>query len=188
MIVFGTVGIIGTATPDAWNSDVDMTKDATDEQIWSIPSMTLIDGEAKFRAENAWAVNWGATGWPSGTGTQDGPNIPVIGGTYKITLNAASGEYSFAEPSSTINLLNSTSISIAPNPVKDVLNIRITAEELKGDMQLIIFNSLGAQVLTQSINIQDNASVNVAKLLPGNYLVNLSNGKFIVGKKIVVVK
>jgi hypothetical protein len=84
--------------------------------------------------------------------------------------------------------LTSNSINIAPNPVKDVLNIQISAEELKGDAHIIIFNSLGAQVLSQNLTIQDVASVNVAQLVPGNYFVHLSNGKFMVGKCIVVVK
>lgn len=188
LIIYSTVGIIGTATPDGWNSDVDMTKDLLDESFWYINSMDLIDGEAKFRAEDAWAVNWGSIDFPAGIGTQDGPNIPVIGGTYKITLNAATGEYAFADPSSTIDILKSNSISIAPNPVKDVLNIRISAEELQGDVRVVIFNNLGAQVLSQNLNIQDLGKINVSQLVPGKYLVHISNGKFIVGKPIVIVR
>jgi starch-binding outer membrane protein SusE/F len=187
--VYSTIGLIGPATPvGSWDADVDMTKDLTDESFWYINSIDLTDGEAKFRAENAWAVNWGLAQWPAGVGTQDGPNIPITAGTYKITLNSASGEYAFTTPGSTLNLLTSNSIIIAPNPVKDVLNIQISAEEMKGDAHIIIFNSLGAQVLSQNLTIQDVASVNVAQLVPGNYFVHLSNGKFMVGKCIMVVK
>ncbi len=188
LVIFGTVGIIGTALPDGWNSDVDMTKDAMDESFWFINSIDLATGEAKFRAENAWAVNWGLAQWPSGVGTQDGPNIPVTGGTYRITLNSATGEYAFTLPSSTVNLLSANVVSVSPNPAKDFLNINISAAELQGDVRVIIFNSLGAQVMVQNLNIQENAQIDVSRLVPGNYIVHIANNKFVVGKKIVVVK
>ena len=186
--IYGTVGIIGTATPDGWNSDVDMTRDLVDESFWYMNSMDLIAGEAKFRAENAWAVNWGAVDFPTGTGTQDGPNIPITAGTYRITLNSATGEYAFGDPSSTVDLLKSNSVSIVPNPVKDILNIQISAAELQGDLKVIIFNSLGAQVLSQQVTVQDLASIDVKNLAPGNYFVHIANSKFMVGKAIVIVK
>lgn len=53
-------------------------------------------GDCKFRFNHDWAVNWGDTAFPSGTGTQNGPNIPAIAGTYDITFNQTTGEYSFS--------------------------------------------------------------------------------------------
>ena len=187
--IYGTVGIIGTATPLAsWDTDVDMTKDLVDESFWYINSIDMLDGEAKFRAEDAWAVNWGAATFPTGTGTQDGVNIPVVAGTYRVTLNSATGEYAFGAPSSTIDLLKSNSVRIAPNPVKDILNIEISAEELQGDVNVIIFNSLGARVLSQNLTVQNLASIDVKHLVPGNYFVHIANRQFAVGKAIVIVK
>jgi starch-binding outer membrane protein SusE/F len=188
LIIFSTVGIIGTATPGLWAEDTDMTKDAVDESFWFMNAMDLVDGEAKFRAENAWAVNWGLASWPSGIGTQDGPNIPVTAGTYRITLNAATGEYAFSDPTSTTNLLDANSISIAPNPAKDVLNITVTAQEMKGDVRVILFNQLGQQVLTTNLNIQDKATLQVGSVQPGVYTLHMTNGKSIVGKQVVIVK
>ncbi len=187
--IYTTVGLVGTATPLAsWDTDVDMTKDLADESFWYINTIDMLDGEAKFRAEDAWAVNWGIAQFPSGTGTQDGPNIPVVAGTYRVTLNSASGDYAFTDPSSTVDLLKSNSVVIAPNPVKDVLNIQISAEELQGDLNVIIFNSLGARVLSQNMTIQNQGSIDVKNLLPGNYIVHIANGKYMVGKAIVIVK
>ena len=186
--IYGTVGLIGTATPDGWNSDVDMTKDAVDESFWFINSIDLVTGEAKFRAENAWVINWGLGQWPSGVGTQDGPNIPVTGGTYRVSLNSASGEYAFTAPASTVNLLSANTVVIAPNPAKDILNINISAAELQGDVQVVIFNSLGAQVMVQNLNIQQSAQIDVSRLVPGHYIVHIANSKFVVGKKVVIVK
>jgi hypothetical protein len=92
----------------SWDVDVELTKDAADENLWKLASVDLVDGEIKFRAEHAWTVNWGSTDWPTGVGTQDGPNIPSSAGTYGVTLNSASGEYAFGDP---IDIYNRTSQS-----------------------------------------------------------------------------
>jgi starch-binding outer membrane protein SusE/F len=190
LVVFSTVGLIGPATPLAsWDADVDMTKDAADEFFWTIPSIDLTDGEAKFRAEDLWAVNWGLAAWPSGIGKQDGPNIPITAGTYKVTLNTATGDYSFLAPgSSTQNVLKNNIIALSPNPAKDVLNIAISEESLRGEVRVTIYNNLGMQVQSQMMFIGENANINVADLTAGNYLVQLSNSKYTVGKSVVIVK
>ena len=58
------------------------------DENWEL-TLDLVPGEAKFRADNAWGTNWGAADYPSGTGVQDGDNIPIAeGGTYKIHQGA----------------------------------------------------------------------------------------------------
>lgn len=94
---FASVGIIGSATPGGWDSDTDMTRDSGNPAIWVINSIVLTNGEAKFRANDAWTVNWGGNTFPNGTGTQDGPNIPVVAGTYKVTINITNGAYTFVK-------------------------------------------------------------------------------------------
>lgn len=89
---FTTVGIIGDATPGGWDSDTDLAQDATDVHIWAGP-VTLVDGEAKFRADDDWAVNWGEVGYPSGFGAINGPNIPVLAGSYTARIHDVTGEY-----------------------------------------------------------------------------------------------
>ncbi|HRI59848.1 MAG TPA: SusF/SusE family outer membrane protein [Saprospiraceae bacterium] len=86
------IGIIGSATPDGWNSDVDMPE--VSPGVYELV-IALVAGEAKFRADNAWTANWGANTFPSGIGTQDGPNIPVAAGTWKVRFEFPSGAYSF---------------------------------------------------------------------------------------------
>ena len=92
---YGSVGIIGDATPDGWDSDTDMTPLANAPWVYVIDEITLVAGAAKFREDDDWAVNWGATDFPNGTGVQGGDNIPITPGDYKVTLNAATGEYWF---------------------------------------------------------------------------------------------
>ena len=89
-----TIGIIGDATPGGWGDDTNMTTDGTDPGLQTI-TITLTGGAAKFRANDSWDFNWGAATFPSGTGTYNGDNIPITAGTYTITFNVNTGQYSF---------------------------------------------------------------------------------------------
>lgn len=91
---FTTVGIIGTATANGWDSDTDLVKNPANPYKYSA-KLTLTEGEGKFRANDAWDVNWGASGFPAGTGAYGGANIPVQAGTYFVSFNSATGEYYF---------------------------------------------------------------------------------------------
>ncbi len=91
---FETVGIIGSATPGGWGASTAMTQGVANPGLYTI-TVDLVDGEAKFRANNAWTINWGGAAFPNGTGTQDGPNIPVTEGNYKVTLDITTGAYKF---------------------------------------------------------------------------------------------
>ncbi len=189
LVIFSTVGIVGPACPTAsWDTDFDLSKDAVDEQLWSLPSVTMTDGECKFRAEDMWTVNWGLASWPAGIGVQAGANIPVTGGTYKVTLRTDTGEYAFTEPSSTTNLLDGNAVRIMPNPATDILVINVETKELQGDAQVILFNQVGQRVKTLNLNLQNSTTINVADVVPGTYMLHISNGKYIVGKSVVIAR
>lgn len=89
-----TIGIIGSATPGGWDTDTNMDTDAANPAIVKL-TLDLKAGEAKFRANDAWTYNWGAKGFPTGTGTPGGDNIPVTAGRYTVTFNVNTGAYSF---------------------------------------------------------------------------------------------
>lgn len=76
------VGIIGSATPNGWNSDQAMTYNAT-EKCWEIKGITLTAGEMKFRANNDWVLDWGGSLTDI---TLKGGNINVAAGKYNIKL------------------------------------------------------------------------------------------------------
>ncbi len=96
---FETIGIIGSATPSGWDASTPLQQDANDPNLWTLENLILVDGEAKFRANNAWDVNWGGSDFPNGTATLDGPNIPVTGGTYHVTFHDETGAYTFIDAS-----------------------------------------------------------------------------------------
>jgi len=62
---------------------------------WYLMNVTYSDTELKFAADNAWDVNWGASDFPYGIGTQNGSNIPVAAGTYNVFFNDILGTYNF---------------------------------------------------------------------------------------------
>jgi hypothetical protein len=53
-----TWGIIGDATPGGWNNDTQMLYDAT-KQVWTVTAAMIKNGSFKFRANNAWNIDFG---------------------------------------------------------------------------------------------------------------------------------
>jgi hypothetical protein len=89
----GPVSMIGAF--NNWNGDVPMNRDAVDPNVWHLTRAWYADSEVKFRENMDWSHNWGNNTFPTGTGTDNGPNIPLVAGTYDVTFNSATGEYSF---------------------------------------------------------------------------------------------
>jgi len=83
------IGLVGSATPNGWNSpDTKMDYNSTTD-TWYINNITLVAGDIKFRLNDGWAWNLGYN--PANTGKltdlfHNGDNIPVQPGTYNITL------------------------------------------------------------------------------------------------------
>ena len=97
-----TWGIIGDATPGGWNNDTQMTYDATN-QVWTVTCNMIQNGSFKFRANNAWVIDFGIDangnllyadnpffGYTSGLNNLTVPSD----GNYTITLDLhTSGKY-----------------------------------------------------------------------------------------------
>lgn len=92
--VIGYIGSSRTGTEAGWGDDTDMIQSTFDPHIWTL-TISLFDGKGKFRANNAWDVNWGGdsafSGFPAnGAG---GGDIPVAKSKYKIYFNDLDGSY-----------------------------------------------------------------------------------------------
>ena len=75
-------GIVGSATPNSWNGpDVVLHQTATTDVVQGFVS--LVDGEIKFRKDNTWGTDFG----------DDGSNIAVTAGLYKVTVNVNTQEF-----------------------------------------------------------------------------------------------
>ncbi len=66
----------------------------TQTHDWYADATYAENTELKF-ANGSWDVNWGATAFPLGYGTNGGPNIPVKAGAYRVYFNDCLGLYYF---------------------------------------------------------------------------------------------
>jgi hypothetical protein len=86
-------GIIGSATANGWDSDQNMEFDP-ETKTW-IAELDLSAGEIKFRANDDWAINYGADGADGVLGA-GAANIAIAeAGSYKITLKLESPDYTY---------------------------------------------------------------------------------------------
>lgn len=83
-------GVVGSATPGGWNGP-DLPFYKTDKTDVFVAYVALEDGEIKFRQDNKWDVNYGGT---NGVASQNGANITVKKGNYRITFDLAGKKYS----------------------------------------------------------------------------------------------
>ena len=86
-------GLIGSATPNGWDSDQNMTYNV-ETKTWSV-TLDLIAGDIKFRANDDWALNYGDTDF-DGVMEEGGDNLPITeAGNYTIVLNLEVAGYSY---------------------------------------------------------------------------------------------
>lgn len=91
---YKSMGIVGDATPNGWNGpDKEFTYDLSTKK-WVLNNIVLAAGQVKFRENNDWAVNYGATGTvepapiaATGTLAAGGKNFGVTAGTWSFELD-----------------------------------------------------------------------------------------------------
>ena len=94
--VYSTIGIIGAF--NEWSESVPMEQSSFNPHIWELDYTFDEPTELKFRANNAWDVNWGPEDNPSrlfGKGVQNGKNLEIPAGSYTIRFNDLTGRYIF---------------------------------------------------------------------------------------------
>ncbi len=91
---YNQIGLIGDF--NGWSTDVFLIQNPNNTFKWSAKVNLATSGGAKFRANGAWTTSWGGSAFPNGAGTTNNdPNITIPLGTYQITFNSATGEYTF---------------------------------------------------------------------------------------------
>lgn len=92
---FPQVGMIGDAVLGSGFEGDDVDMFTSDGINYNLNAYDFVTGSAKFRQDNGWSVNWGSNSFPSGTGIQDGDNIPVAGNRYNVWFDRSTGAYAF---------------------------------------------------------------------------------------------
>lgn len=100
-----TWSILGDASPGGWNTDTPLTYDVTNK-VWTVTANMTANGSFKFRANNAWALDFA---WDPATNQIRYANNPFLGytpdllnltvpedGNYTLTLNLQdAGNYTY---------------------------------------------------------------------------------------------
>ncbi|MDQ7959939.1 SusF/SusE family outer membrane protein [Flavobacterium lindanitolerans] len=99
MPTFGSVGIIGAATPGGWDADTDMTNSTANPHLWKIDNIALTQDVLKFRANDSWDTpgNWGGGTPISGQMSINGGDFVGVAaeGNYSVWFNDLDRRYIF---------------------------------------------------------------------------------------------
>lgn len=172
---FPSIGVIGTAVVNGngFNGpDTDLT--TSDGFTYTIEPIFLTVGELKFRKDDSWTSNWGSTSYPSGTGTQDGPNIPInVDSTYSISFDKSTGNYVFNDIWLGTNSFSGNNLfSVYPNPT--VNNWNVVSKEVITKIE--ITDVLGKSVLVKN-NRSNQAIVYANDFRTGIYFAKITTTK-----------
>ena len=165
---YPSIGILGSALGGFGVEDTDLT--TTDGFVYTINDLQVIDGEVKFRKNNSWTTNWGSVDFPSGTGTQDGPNIPIGGSFYDVTFERDTGNYQFVNSLST-NENSIKNLKIYPNPSSTDWTITHTATIDR----IQLFDATGKE-LQSFTPIATDYAIPSNGLSQGVYFLKISSG------------
>jgi hypothetical protein len=158
-----SIGILGGSTEVGWDSDLDMT--TTDGVVYTYNNLVINvpanDPGVKFRQDDAWTTNWGGSGFPAGTASLNGSNIPAVNGTYNVTFNLSTLQYSFVATGFNtiaiigdgvnIELLTTDGITYVLN------NVSLPAGDYDFYMNGVLMPDAGTSVDGNSYNITFNA-------------------------------
>jgi hypothetical protein len=171
--VYQTVSIIGSATAGGWPTDTPMRlASAGDVHNWTVTLPLLStpgSNEVKFRANNDWTVNWGASAFPTGTGTANGPSIVIpSANTYTVQFNDVTGVYRFIVGALASKAASGTSLALYPNPTGHAT--KLTGAEPGAAVQVI--DALGRQLITTVTDAMGTAALTLPM---GVYVVRTGN-------------
>ena len=89
-------GVVGSAANN-WGATPDLPFYTTKDDNIIVAYVKLIDGEIKFRENNAWDTSFGDANLDGILDKDDDNNITVSAGTYKITIDWSDNSYSIEE-------------------------------------------------------------------------------------------
>ena len=157
-----------------WGTD--LVLNTTDGVTYTYPAITFEAGDFKFRIAGDYNTAKGGGAFPVGpTVGLEGDNItvsPEMAGTYDVTFNKMTGEYTFTGALSTKGFSNAN-FKVYPNPTNNVWNFTSANETIES---IQIVNVLGKVVL--SVSPKNNiANVDASALNSGIYFAKIATAK-----------
>lgn len=80
---------------DWGDTDMVAVNNSGHNHVWYYSFSCSAPTEVKFKMAGSWDSNWGASTFPTGIGTNNGPNIAVPEGDWQVVFNDITGAYSF---------------------------------------------------------------------------------------------
>jgi hypothetical protein len=178
-----TISIIGSNIGTAWATDWNLS--STNGRNYVLNNTTLLQGQAKFRQNGGWLINWGSTAFPSGVGFQEGPNIPIAAGTYDISFNRYTGAYSFLPSLNIVDInANSNEFILYPNPT----NYKVTLKSVNYNLGNIKVSDVLGKTLFETTCTNNEIVLDCSDYPNGFYFITLLRDNQIITKKLIVDK
>jgi hypothetical protein len=124
-------------------------------------------GAAKFRFNNAWAINTGGDLWPAGPKT--GNDIPTQAGTYNLKYNISTGAYDFGTNLG-VNKFDQASFKAYPNPTRNSWNITSGNDDITS---IQVYDVLGKSVYSRTAASKE-VTINASELSSGVYYAKVA--------------
>lgn len=159
---FPKASLIGQNIGTAWTTDVDLS--TTDGIVYNLNGYAMPAGDFKFRLDNSWNVSFGNGSFPTGTASVNGSNITASAGTYNITFNRNTGEFSFVQATLAAGAFTKTNFGVYSSTDKNTINFTEPVS------QISIYDTSGR--LVKSSNSK-TSSVDVSTFRKGIYLVDV---------------
>jgi len=174
-IELSTWGIVGSATPNAWDGP-DIPFYTTSQNNVIVAYATLVDGQIKFRENNTWGGDFGDVE-PDGILDQESDNnIEVTAGTYKITINWNDNSYTIEEfywglvGSATPNAWDGPDVKLSYDYTTDTF--KAVAQLVDGQMKFRMNDTWGGDFGdVEPDGILDQESDNNIEVTAGYYLI-----------------
>ena len=171
-----TWGVVGSATTNGWDGpDMPFYKSGTADVF--VAYVMLNDGEIKFRENNSWDLNYGDTGADNSL-EENGDNIAVTAGTYKITLDLGALSYTIEDyawglvGSATTNGWDGPDMPLEYDPFSDTWKAIVTLAD--GEMKVRKNNDWGENYGDTGVDgILDSNGDNIA-VDAGTYLITVN--------------
>ena len=175
---------------------IDMPQGPTDVHLYNVVTEYSVEADASFTsfdwtllpAEAATSMevsgNTVTIAWnPNTTATE--AHLSVVGHSESCGDSEPSEALVITLRGAGVDEINSSNISIHPNPANDIVNIAI--ENVTSNIQVVIYNSVGQAVYSMNDIAENgyNTSINISELSNGTYTLQIRSNENVWTNKII---
>jgi hypothetical protein len=84
--------------------------------------------------------------------------------------------------------LTASEVSVYPNPTSGTLQVQLPEDKFNREMNVLLFNSIGQQVMAKKYGDHSNTSLDMENLQNGIYILQIRDENKIINKKVILEK